>query len=485
MDDTTGKIVDLVEVDSQSMPKHTTANIVELGEDPVTPGYFDAHIHAIASGIKELYGCSMLGETTWDGGKARLDTYLHERVEATDAPWLVGSGWHRNWFDGKMPSCALLDTVSASRFIYLRDRSGHTVWLNTPAMVRFNEHFGQQVEQWAAEGLVENGCLREQASDAAIQLLPKLTVDQRIAAIHHVQRKLLASGIVGYQEAGLFPGDPEAYASLYASQFPRRQPMMHVRGLQRIEPGGDIPNRLRELDAVCSTAQGTKDFLKFDGVKVFVDGSAANGSAVMLPRQSEEYRGKANGALIWPPDQLEEVLSRLPESMVAHFHVIGDGAVAEAIRRSHRNPALELQLAHVFFAPPAASDDCPDGFKKAEMERFRASYSVFSPMWFHNWNPNYEECYGAAREKEMFPWWQVHPEYVVFGSDFPVTTFDPQQGVESAIRYGMPRTQAMYAATMGAARACGMGANCGSFAVSKYANFHSPKGTWLQGRKAM
>ena len=89
--------------------------VVELRGRTVTPGFGDAHVHPVSSGLT-LLRCGL------DGVRG-LDHYL-EIIRAyaaaqPDEPWIQGDGWSMADFPGGMPRREDLDRVVPDRPVYL------------------------------------------------------------------------------------------------------------------------------------------------------------------------------------------------------------------------------------------------------------------------------------------------------------------------------------------------------------------------------
>jgi hypothetical protein len=97
------------------------------------PGFHDAHLHPVYSGLDSL--------ECWLGGLTSVPAVL-EKLSACVASgsrrgdWLVGGGWSVALFpDGNAPK-ALLDEVAPDVPVVLMDENGHAVWVSSKALER-------------------------------------------------------------------------------------------------------------------------------------------------------------------------------------------------------------------------------------------------------------------------------------------------------------------------------------------------------------
>jgi predicted amidohydrolase YtcJ len=73
--------------------------VVDLRDRMVVPGFQDAHVHPVTSGLDRMR-CDLTGSTG-------LERYL-ELIEAyaarqPDVPWILGGGWSMDDFPGGVP----------------------------------------------------------------------------------------------------------------------------------------------------------------------------------------------------------------------------------------------------------------------------------------------------------------------------------------------------------------------------------------------
>ena len=166
-----------------------------------------------------------------------------ERAHADGTRWLVGAGFKHSWFDDGSLSTSRLDAdVARDICVYVKDYDCHSVWLNGLAMEVFLQTNKNSTSEWSIKGWICGGVLKEDAADAACELLPQLSLDDYISSIQRMHRTLLAHGVVGYQEACLdLPVDGTSKVAAYLRVFDGSQAYAQprVRGLLRMRPGAD------------------------------------------------------------------------------------------------------------------------------------------------------------------------------------------------------------------------------------------------------
>ena len=107
-----------------------STSITDLGGAFAMPGIVDAHTHGIDSTHPSLFLLTLDG-TDQETLLASLKKYADENP---DKEWIVGGTWPIGMFPNENPHREMLDAVVPDRPVFLRDQSGHSVWLNSKAI---------------------------------------------------------------------------------------------------------------------------------------------------------------------------------------------------------------------------------------------------------------------------------------------------------------------------------------------------------------
>jgi predicted amidohydrolase YtcJ len=213
--------------------------------------------------------------------------------------------------------------------------------------------------------------------------------------------------------------------------------------LADLERRGELPLRLRvslplagALDRYASLRERvSSERLAFGYLKGFVDGVIESKTAYLLaPYAGEEsLRGEPRIA----PARLEEqVRAAHARDFPVALHAIGDAAVRlsldtfERVQRSDPRPKLHHRVEHIELIDPADLPRFAALGVVASMQPFHANPFGDSPdegVWSRN--------LGARRLPLTFPWRMLHAAGapLVFGSDWPVMSADPLQGLAVAL----------------------------------------------------
>ncbi|MEV0906800.1 amidohydrolase [Streptomyces hokutonensis] len=409
--------------------------VVDLAGRLLLPGFQDAHVHPVPAGL-ELTQCDLTGT------KTTQDTLAAVRAYADAYPgreWITGGGWSMEAFEGGTPTKELLDSVVPDRPVYLPNRDHHGAWVNSRAL----ELAGiTRDTPDPADGRIERdasgepaGTLQEGAMQLVGRLTPPTTPGDRLAALLHAQRHLHALGITAWQDAivGKFAGmaDPsDAYLTA------ARDGSLTARVVGALwwdrERGAEQIPELAERRAALSHGR-----FRAGSVKLMLDGVAETGTAALL----DPYLDKCGcatgnrGTSFIDPEQLPKYVSELDAlGFQCHFHALGDRAVrnaldaVEAAREANGPSDTRPHLAHLQVVHP---EDV------ARFARLGAVANI-QPLWAAH-EPQMDELtipfLGPERASWQYPFGALlrSGATLAAGSDWPVSSPDPLQGIHVAV----------------------------------------------------
>ncbi|MDT7563334.1 MAG: hypothetical protein QOG76_1958 [Pseudonocardiales bacterium] len=414
--------------------------VVDLAGRLLLPGFIDAHVHAVSGGV-ELGQCDLSdAETTPE----YLRLVAGHAAAHPGEPWVRGGGWALAAFAGGIPTRELLDAVVPDRPVYLVNRDHHGAWVNSRALElagidrRSADPVDGRIER-DADG-VPNGMLQEGAAHLVGRLLPAVTAADRLAGLLRAQRLLHSLGITAWQDAllGSFNGmgDPsEAYlAAVAGGQLTAR--VSGALWWDRALGAEQIDDLLRRRALLAAPP------LRARTVKIMQDGIAENHTAALL----EPYltpcgcAGANRGHSFVDPAELGKYVVALDAlDFQVHFHALGDRAVREALdavaaaREANGDRGNRHHLAHLQVVHP---DDIP---------RFAQLGAVanIQPLWACH-EPQMDELtipfLGPERTARQYPFGALLASgaRLAGGSDWPVSSPDPLQGIHTAVNRVAP-----------------------------------------------
>ncbi|MEU9836981.1 amidohydrolase [Streptosporangium sp. NPDC048047] len=395
----------------------------------LTPGFTDAHIHPVQAGLErakcdlaEVYG---------------LPEYL-ERIAGyaaahPDREWIEGGGWDMSAFPGGLPHRSRLDFLD--RPAYLVQRDHHAAWVNGRAL----ELAGiTRDTPDPADGRIERdaggeptGVLHEGAMELVGPLAPRPTTADQVAALLDAQRHLFSLGVTAWQDAivGPFAGSHDQLPAYLEAASAGRLTARVVGALwwDRTRGAEQIPELLERRKA----AEGLERF-RATSVKIMQDGIAENFTAAVI----EPYcRCGGTGLSYVDPELLKGHVAELDRhGFQVHFHAIGERAVREVLDSlAGTDPANRHHIAHLQIIEPS---DVP---RFAEL----GVTANLQPLWATH-HAQMDELtipfLGEERSSWQYPFADLLRTGARFcaGSDWPVSSADPIQGMHVAVNRTEP-----------------------------------------------
>ena len=409
-------------------------NVVDLDGGMLMPGFHDAHTHIMYGGAA-TFGCDLHDlpdiASIRDGITACVATGKYD-----DDDWVIGGGWPLAAFEDGNPSAAMLDELLDGRPGYFIDAFAHSGWVNTRAMelagiTSETANPPQGVIVRNAETGEASGTLRDGAMALIEDILPEVSDEEQYAGLVEGLRRANQFGITAFIE----PGADAQRAATYKSADNNGD--MTARALVSLSPINELADRFD--DEIYELLRDRDDFrgkyVNVDSVKVYIDGVIETRTSFMI----EPYLDGSNFDPFYGQEELNELYVELDAMGIQiHTHAIGDGAIRSALNAyelalqkngatDNRHQMVHLQLID--------DDDIPRFGELGVAANFQC-------LWC------YPDVYidlavdivGKERVDRFYPVRSIRDSggLVVGGSDWDVSSLNPLDAIETAIRRQNP-----------------------------------------------
>jgi predicted amidohydrolase YtcJ len=403
--------------------------VINAGGRLVLPGFVDCHVHFID-------GAFSLGRVNLEGAKDPADIQKRLREYAAEHPgddWILGRGWNYAMFGSEtLPHKKYLDELFPNRPVSLEGYDGHTYWANSKALAMAG--ITRDTPDPPNGAIVRDpktgeatGALKESAQDLVSKIVPKPSRADQLLALRAGMKWANAHGITRVHSAG---GDFELL-DLFDEMRHRGDltVRMYIAYFQN-------PPELRhqDLDAIEGARKKFHDdWIDAGAVKFMIDGVVEAHTAAMLEPYSDDPSLK--GALFWEPTKYKSAVAELDKRGLQLFtHAIGDYGVRtaldgyeEAESRNHKHDRRS-RIEHIETVTTA---DIPRFGKLGVIASMQPLHSYPDADTLDVWARNA----GQDRASRAWAWKSISDAggRLAFGSDWPVVTLNPWEGVQTAV----------------------------------------------------
>jgi predicted amidohydrolase YtcJ len=403
--------------------------VIDAAGRLVLPGFVDSHIHF-------MDGSLSLGRVNLEGAKDASDIQQRLREYASNHSgdgWILGRGWNYAMFGPEaLPHKKYLDEIFPNRPVFLEGYDGHTYWANSKALALAG--ITRETPDPPNGAIVRDpktgeatGALKESAQESVAKIVPKPSRAEKLAALRAGVKWANKHGITRVHSAGGDFSELDLYDELrrhgdltlrfYVAYF-LNPPLLRPQDLEAIENA-----RKKYHD----------DWIDAGAVKFMVDGVVESHTAAMLEPYSDDPSIK--GKLFWEPSNYKAAVAQLDKRGLQLFtHAIGEYGVRTALdayenaeehnRTRDRRPRIE----HIETIAPA---DIARFGKLGVIASMQPLHSYPDSNTLNVWARNV----GPERASRAWSWKSISDAggRLAFGSDWPVVTLNPWEGVQTAV----------------------------------------------------
>ena len=403
--------------------------VIDAGGKLVLPGFVDCHIHFVD-------GSFSLGRVNLEGTKDPAGIQERLREYASGHPgddWILGRGWNYAMFGAEaLPHKKYLDEIFPDRPVFIEGFDGHTYWANSKALALAG--ITRETPDPPNGAIVRDpqtgeatGALKESAQDLVAKVIPKPSRAEKLLALRAGMKWANEHGITRVHSAG---GDFEAL-DLFDEMRRRGDLSVRMYIAYFLNPPQLRPQDLAAIEH--ARKKFHDDWIDAGAVKFMVDGVIESHTAAMLEPYSDDLSLK--GKLFWEPANYDSAVAELDKRGLQLFtHAIGDYGVRTALDafenaevRNHtrdRRPRIE----HI---ETIAASDIPRFGRLGVVASMQPLHAYPDADTLDIWARNA----GPDRASRAWSWKSIADAggRLAFGSDWPVVTLNPWEGVQTAV----------------------------------------------------
>lgn len=372
----------------------------------ITPGFVDSHTHFTmwAMGRREVALA----------GSESMTEAVHRVEQGTPLQgWIIGQGWDANQWS-RPPARGDLDHIPFP--VFLDSLDVHAAWVNSAALAAAG--ISRETGDPPGGRIVRDangdptGLLLENAVSLVRSILPSPPDDLLLDATREAQREAHSLGITGIHNVEGHHAW-ETFAVMEAAGDLGLRVLFH-------HPVAELNDLVRR--GVRSGAGS--EWLTHGGVKLFLDGSLGSRTAWMLA----PYEGSRDSGM--PVTDRETarlaVTTAADAGIAAVVHAIGDAAVRRALDliEPARPAAISHRIEH--FQCVHQEDVARAARANIALSMQPAHILVDIPLAERNWGDRSRGAYAFRSLLEA-------GSLLTFGSDTPVASIDPREGIFAAM----------------------------------------------------
>lgn len=393
------------------------AERTDLDGHLVLPGFIDSHVHFFW-GALSLASVDLHDADT----SAEFVRRIAARASARPGEWILYGNWDHERWGGTLPNRSWIDPVTGDTPVFVQRSDGHMALANSAALrlAGIDAHMRDPV----GGQIVRDGSGRPTGivKDAAMALVeahvPPASDARMDEALRIASDLALSKGITRVQD--MSEGN---WSSLAAFRRNREA------GRLRIRIDAFVPIAEHAKLAAMIAAQGHgDDWLRWGGVKGFVDGSLGSSTAWFQAPYADAPDNR--GLTATDLEQLgRDIQAANSEGLQIALHAIGDRANQWALDRfaglPHLPGAALPRIEHAQHLDPA---DVPRFAQEGVIASMQPYHAIDDGRWA-------EARIGAGRLKGAYALHTLLQAGAVLalGSDWPVAPLDPIAGIDAAV----------------------------------------------------
>lgn len=447
--------------------------VFDLNNHLVLPGFIDSHAHLILGGFY-LQGIDLSIAKSKEEFRNILKSFLSKIHQG----WIKGGNWNHQLFDKvELPSKEWIDDITQDIPVFVHRMDYHMALANSVALrlAGINKStpspVGGEIEK--DKYGEPTGILKDKAMDLIYNILPKPDTERYQSAIETALNETAKFGITSVHDIS------------YQYHFAEYQKTLNDGKLKcRIYSIMPIENHEHLIKSEINSPFGNEK-LRIGAMKAFADGSLGSSTAYFFLPYEDNNESCGLAMEILQNGNLRKWAKICDENnLQLVIHAIGDKAISEVIdiyemiNNENTNKDRRFRIEHAQHMHPK------------DFSRLKKNNIIISAQPYHLYDdgPWAVNKIGEERLKTTYAFKSFlnHGIKLCFGSDWPVSTLNPIEGIYTAVtRHTTDKKnpnglipeekltveEAVKCYTINAAFACFDENNSGSIETGKYADF--------------
>lgn len=395
--------------------------IRELDGRFLMPGFIDNHVHFFWG------GAALASVDLRDAGTPEEFTRRIVEFATLQPPgrWVQQGNWDHQLWGGELPTKEWIDAGTRDTPVFVTRLDGHMALANSAALELAG--ITAETETPAGGEIVRDaageptGILKDNAMNLVLGAIPPATEQEMLETFEAAQSHALSLGLT---QVHAVTGNPNEADRLDYFRLARERDLMNIR-VHAYMP-------LEHWDSVSrivADAGNGDEFLRWGGLKGFVDGSLGSGTAWMHEPFDDEP-GNA-GFPLTDPDELDTLIRDADAAgRRLAIHAIGDRAIdilIASMRGAAGDDIVDRRYRIEHFQHPT----------RAAIEAAAASGIIASMQPYHAIDDGrwLEDKLGTERARTTYAFRSILDAggLLTFGSDWPVAPLSPLAGVHAAV----------------------------------------------------
>ncbi len=410
-------------IGSGQSPAHAsgTGATIDLRGRFAMPGFIDSHTHFRIGGasLREIDLRHTRSESEFSDA-VRKYAKSHPAGE-----WIVGGNWdHEVWDSKRLPTKALIDSLTPSTPVFLNRHDTHMALVNSYVLKLTG--FDRDTPD-PPGGIIDRdesgeptGILKDAAREIALKLIPEPPLHSLMDDAKRAMKHANSLGVTSVNEIG-----PERDLNAYKRLKELRELTVRI---YQVLPINDY-SKLMESNLRVPSGD---DWIRVGALKGFADGSLGAGTAWFFDAYDDDRSNYGIASDTLSSGRLEEWATEADKRhLQLAIHAIGDRAVStvldifERITKTNRPWDRRFRIEH-------AQHVAPQDFLRMKRLNVIASVQPYHCVDDGRWALG---KVGANRAKTTYAFNTILGEGIplAFGTDWPVSTLNPMEGIAAAV----------------------------------------------------